>query len=218
MDPIFAELQIDAGWLLPIEPEMPLRQHSVVVNGGVITAVLPTADAAARYSAKRRVDLSNHIVLPGLVNAHCHAAMSLMRGIADDLVLEDWLQAHIWPREAAHMSADFVFDGSLLAAAEMIRGGIKRAESHQITKVEDTQNFIAKMFEIAPNFDEQAEIKAVLDEQNISPDKRIEKLQSPVISDDVWEKAKSNYKENAWFAHLPRKQSAVNKKSKLKSK
>ncbi len=124
MDPIFAELQIDAGWLLPIEPEMPLRQHSVVVNGGVITAVLPTADAAARYSAKRRVDLSNHIVLPGLVNAHCHAAMSLMRGIADDLVLEDWLQAHIWPREAAHMSADFVFDGSLLAAAEMIRGGI----------------------------------------------------------------------------------------------
>ena len=96
---------------------------------------------------------------------------------------------------------------------EMIRGGIKRAESHQITKVEDTQNFIAKMFEIAPNFDEQDEIKAVLDDENIVSDKRVEQLRSPLISDEIWEKAKSNYKEDAWFTHLPQKKSAVNKKS-----
>ena len=105
-----------------------------------------------------------------------------------------------------------------LILREMIRGGIKRAESHQITKVEDTQNFIAKMFEIAPNFDEHAEIKAVLDDENIAPDKRLEQLQSPVISDEIWEKAKSNYAEDAWFAHLPKKKSAVNKRSKKKVK
>lgn len=122
--PIYAELQIDAGWLLPIEPEAPLPQHSVVITGGVIVDVLPTAAAAVRYAPRQRVDLGTHIVLPGLVNAHCHAAMTLMRGIADDLLLHDWLEAHIWPREAAHLSAEFVFDGSLLAASEMIRGGI----------------------------------------------------------------------------------------------
>ena len=124
MNPIPADLQIDAGWLLRVQPQAPLRAHSVMVTDGIIVDVLPTADAGARYAPKRRADMTGHIVLPGLVNAHCHAAMSLMRGIADDLALQDWLQAHIWPREAAHVSAAFVFDGSLLAAAEMIRGGI----------------------------------------------------------------------------------------------
>lgn len=124
MNPISADLQIDAGWLLRIQPQAPLRFHSVVVTDGVIVDVLPTADAQARYAPKRYADMTGHIVLPGLVNAHCHAAMSLMRGIADDLALEDWLQGRIWPRESDHVSAAFVFDGSLLAAAEMIRGGI----------------------------------------------------------------------------------------------
>ena len=95
-----------------------------MVTGGTIVDVLPSTDAQSRYAPKRRADMTGHIVLPGLVNAHCHAAMSLMRGIADDLALQDWLQGHIWPREAVHLSAAFVFDGSLLAAAEMIRGGI----------------------------------------------------------------------------------------------
>ena len=124
MTPIAADLQLDAAWLLRVEPEMPLRNHSIVVSRGAIVDILPTPVATELYAPERRVDLGDHIVLPGLVNAHCHAAMSLMRGIADDVVLQDWLQAHIWPREAAHLSADFVFDGSLLAAAEMIRGGI----------------------------------------------------------------------------------------------
>ena len=124
MNTISADLQIDAGWLLRVQPRAPLRAHSVMVSEGVIVDVLPTADVQARYVPTRRVDMTGHIVLPGLVNAHCHAAMSLMRGMADDLALADWLQAHIWPKEAAHVSTAFVFDGSLLAAAEMIRGGI----------------------------------------------------------------------------------------------
>jgi 5-methylthioadenosine/S-adenosylhomocysteine deaminase len=68
--------------------------------------------------------LENHILIPGLVNAHTHAAMSLMRGLADDLPLMRWLEDHIWPAEAKHVSRQFVFDGTLLACAEMLRGGI----------------------------------------------------------------------------------------------
>lgn len=82
---------------------------------------------------------------------------------------------------------------------KMIHGGIKRAASHQIEKVEDTQKFIAKMFEVAPNFDEQSAIKAVLDDETLAPDKRLEKLESPVISEENWEEAKNNYNEKAWF-------------------
>jgi 5-methylthioadenosine/S-adenosylhomocysteine deaminase len=107
-----------------MRPQAPLLCHSVIVADGRIVDILPTSRSGARYAPRQRFDMSGHIVLPGLVNSHCHAAMSLMRGIADDLALQDWLQAHIWPKEAAHVSADFVFDGCLLAAAEMIRGGI----------------------------------------------------------------------------------------------
>jgi len=82
---------------------------------------------------------------------------------------------------------------------KMIRGGIKRAESHKIEKVEDTQNFIANMFEVAPNFDEQREIRAVLEDETLTPDKRLEKLRSPVISNENWEEARNNYDEKAWF-------------------
>ncbi len=124
MSPTLADLQIDAGWIIPVRPATPLRAHSVLVTDGKVFDVLPTADAAERYLAERRLDLTRHIVLPGLVNSHCHAAMSLLRGIADDLALETWLREHIWPREGAHVSPGFVYDGALLAAAEMVRGGI----------------------------------------------------------------------------------------------
>ncbi len=70
-----------------------------------------------------RIDLPQHILMPGLVNAHVHAAMSLLRGIADDAPLDIWLKAHIWPREAQHVSDEFVFDGTVLAAYEMLKGG-----------------------------------------------------------------------------------------------
>ncbi|MDH4174370.1 MAG: TRZ/ATZ family hydrolase, partial [Betaproteobacteria bacterium] len=87
-------------------------------------ALLPSAQAAARYADYARIDLPGHALIPGLVNAHTHAAMALMRGIADDLPLMRWLQEHVWPVETKHVSADFVKDGTLLACAEMLRGGV----------------------------------------------------------------------------------------------
>jgi len=95
--------------------------------------------------------------------------------------------------------AEAVAERNEATLRKMIRGGIKRAQSHQIERVEDTQNFIGKMFEVAPNFDEQPEIKAVLDDESLMPEKRLEKLESPVITPEIWEKARSDYDEKAWF-------------------
>lgn len=114
---------IHAAWIAPVEPaETLLENHAVAIRDGRITAILP-AEEAERLSARRRVRLDEHILIPGLVNAHTHAAMSLMRGLADDLPLMTWLQEHIWPAEQQQVSAGFVHDGSLLACAEMIRSG-----------------------------------------------------------------------------------------------
>ncbi len=116
---------IDAAWVIPVEPgPTVLRNHSVAVKDGRIEAVLPSAEAALRYAASRRVSLPRHALIPGLVNLHTHAAMSLMRGRADDLPLMRWLKDHIWPAEAKHVSPEFVYDGTLLACAEMLRGGV----------------------------------------------------------------------------------------------
>jgi len=116
---------IDARWVIPVEPgPAVLADHSVAVKDGKIEAVLPTAEAVLRYDAAHRVSLPQHALIPGLINLHTHAAMSLMRGIADDLPLMKWLQDYIWPAEARHVSPEFVHDGTLLACAEMLRGGI----------------------------------------------------------------------------------------------
>jgi 5-methylthioadenosine/S-adenosylhomocysteine deaminase len=101
-----------------------LEDHAVAVRGGRIEAILPAQQAAARFPDFRQVALHDHVLIPGLVNAHTHAAMSLMRGLADDLPLMRWLEGHIWPAEATHVSPQFVRDGSLLACAEMLRGGV----------------------------------------------------------------------------------------------
>src|SRR6185436_4402533 len=100
------------------------ENHAVAVRDGKIEALLPWNEAARRFAGYRPVDLAGHVLLPGLVNAHTHAAMSLMRGLADDLELERWLKEHIWPAEAKHVSREFVRDGTLLACAEMLRGGV----------------------------------------------------------------------------------------------
>src|SRR5699024_3860164 len=100
-----------------------LSEHAVAIQHGRIVAVLPRATAAQRYAAAETVELPSHALLPGLVNCHTHAAMSLMRGIADDLPLMPWLNDHIWPTEDRHMSREFVSDGVALAMAEMIRSG-----------------------------------------------------------------------------------------------
>lgn len=101
-----------------------LADHSVVLNEGLIEALLPTAAVEPAYDAAQRVTLPHHALIPGLINLHTHAAMSLMRGLADDLPLMTWLKNYIWPVEAKHVSPDFVYDGTLLACAEMLAGGI----------------------------------------------------------------------------------------------
>ena len=115
---------VNARWVIPVEPDgQTLDHHSIAVHGGKIIAVLPTKDAAKKYRATETIDLKTHAVIPGLVNAHTHAAMSLFRGLADDLPLMDWLNHHIWPAEAKWVSPDFVRDGTELAIAEMLKSG-----------------------------------------------------------------------------------------------
>ena len=119
------DLVIDARWVVPVNPSgVVLEHHSVAVHEGRIVAVLPAAEVHAAYLAAERVTLPRHALIPGLVNLHTHAAMALMRGFADDLPLTNWLQDRIWPAEKKHVSAQFVYDGTLLACAEMLRGGV----------------------------------------------------------------------------------------------
>jgi len=119
------ELLINARWVIPVEPaNLVLERHAVAVDRGAIVAVLPQDDARARFAPARTVDLAEHVLIPGLINLHAHCAMTLMRGIADDLPLMRWLQEAIWPAESKHVSRAFVREGTLLAAAEMLRGGI----------------------------------------------------------------------------------------------
>jgi 5-methylthioadenosine/S-adenosylhomocysteine deaminase len=116
---------LEPHWIIPIEPAaVVLTDQAVVLEGSAIAAVLPVAEARRRYPAATRVSLPSHVLLPGLVNLHTHAAMVLMRGLADDLPLHEWLNGHIWPAEARNMSEAFVHDGTRVAAAEMLRGGI----------------------------------------------------------------------------------------------
>ena len=122
-DPI--DLLIEARWIIPVEPpDVTLENHALAIDGGRIVALLPSAEAKARYQPRRQVNLNQHLLLPGLVNLHTHAAMTLLRGYADDMNLMDWLGKRIWPAERQHVSAAFVHDGTLLAGAEMLRGGI----------------------------------------------------------------------------------------------
>lgn len=118
------DLVAEARWVLPVEPDdAVLEQHAVVVDGGRIVAIAPIAAARARWAPRERVELGGHLLMPGLVNAHTHSPMSLLRGLADDLPLMEWLEGHIWPVEAAVMGAEYIRDGVELAIAEMLLGG-----------------------------------------------------------------------------------------------
>lgn len=122
---LHADTLIEARWIVPVEPaHTVLENHALIIRNGCIHDLLPANEAVLRYLPAERVQLPHHILLPGLVNLHTHAAMSLMRGFADDLPLMQWLQDHIWPAESRHVSPQFVRDGTLLAAAEMLKGGI----------------------------------------------------------------------------------------------
>jgi 5-methylthioadenosine/S-adenosylhomocysteine deaminase len=117
------ELLIKARWIAPVDPPGLLPDHALAVTDGRIAAVLPTAEAERSIEARRTVELPTHLLIPGMVNAHTHAAMTLLRGYADDLPLDVWLRRYIWPAEARWISADYVRDGTLAASAEMLAGG-----------------------------------------------------------------------------------------------
>ena len=119
------DLLIRPEWIIPIEPAgVTLSGHALAIRNGRILALLPNEEAAQRWRPRQMLDLPGQVLMPGLVNLHTHAAMSLLRGYADDLPLMRWLSERIWPAEARHAGPDFVRDGTLLACAEMLRGGI----------------------------------------------------------------------------------------------
>ena len=121
---IACDLLIEAGHVIPVVPHGEvLDEHAIAIDKGVILEVLPIADARAKYAPCETVTKPHSALIPGLVNAHTHNPMTLMRGVADDLPLKVWLQQHIWPIEAAVIGPDFVADGCTLAIAEMLRGG-----------------------------------------------------------------------------------------------
>jgi len=116
---------IHARWIAPVVPAgIVLENHAIVLQEGCILAVLPSDEAEANFESATRTNLPDHLITPGLINLHTHAAMTLLRGVGDDLPLDRWLQTRIWPLEKALMSADFVRDGTRLACLEMLRSGI----------------------------------------------------------------------------------------------
>lgn len=111
-------------WLVPVEPAgVALQEHALGIRDGQIVFIGPRS-AAARLQAREIRELPGQLLAPGLVNAHGHAAMTLFRGLADDLPLMTWLERHIWPAEARWVSEAFVRDGTDLAIAEQLQGGI----------------------------------------------------------------------------------------------
>ncbi|MDH3401209.1 MAG: amidohydrolase family protein, partial [Chromatiales bacterium] len=114
---------ISARYIVPVIPAIALENHALVIHKGRILDLLPETETREKYSTSNWLERPNHTLIPGLVNAHTHLAMTLFRGIADDLPLEEWLREHIWPAEQEWVGPDFVRDGTELALAEMIRGG-----------------------------------------------------------------------------------------------
>jgi 5-methylthioadenosine/S-adenosylhomocysteine deaminase len=115
---------IHARWTLDVDPDVRAEQGvAVAVDSGRIVAVLPVAEAMARFAPDVLHERPEHVLMPGLINAHCHAGMALFRGFADDLPLEQWLKDRIWPAESRWISQEFVADGTELAIAEMLLGG-----------------------------------------------------------------------------------------------
>ncbi|MDA0680905.1 MAG: TRZ/ATZ family hydrolase [Proteobacteria bacterium] len=113
-----------ASWCIPVEPhELVLANYAVAINDGQIVELLPAADARNRYSAGAIIERPDHVLIPGFVNAHTHGAMTLFRGLADDLPLERWLKEIIWPAENRFVGPEMVRDGTRLAIAEMLLGG-----------------------------------------------------------------------------------------------
>lgn len=120
-----ADLLVTGGTIVTMDAQRRvIEDGTVAVRGEGIVAVGTRAEIEARYDAAKTIDARGALVLPGLINGHAHAAMSLFRGLADDLSLSDWLQKYIFPAEARNVTEDFVTWGTQLGVLEMLRGGI----------------------------------------------------------------------------------------------
>jgi 5-methylthioadenosine/S-adenosylhomocysteine deaminase len=119
------ETVISASWIFTAnKDDKLLENHSVVIEGGVIVDIVESDSVFNIYQANEVYQLTDQLLIPGLINAHTHLAMSLLKGYADDMKLSVWLNNHIWPAEKSIVSPQFVSDGSRLAMAEMLKGGI----------------------------------------------------------------------------------------------
>ena len=117
------ELLVFPKWIITVNAQnQVLTEHALAIQEGKIHAILPVEEAR-QLDAEQIIELPQHAVMPGFINAHTHSPMSLLKGLADDLPLMDWLQNHIWPAEAKWADAEFVQQGSALAIAEMLRSG-----------------------------------------------------------------------------------------------
>lgn len=115
---------IHAKWIITCEGSNEvLENHALAIEDNRIIAILPSQEAKEKYQANKEEHYDTHAVMPGLINCHTHVPMNVFRGLADDLELMDWLNNHIWPAEGKWVSHDLVYDSSLLAIGEMIRGG-----------------------------------------------------------------------------------------------
>lgn len=122
---------INCRWLIPIEPlDVLYDNYALVVHEGKIKDILPQEQAKAQYTSDNTLQLEDHAVLPGFINAHTHSPMTLFRGLADDLPLMEWLNDHIWPAEAKWLSPEFIQDGTEIAIAEMIKSGTTCFNEH----------------------------------------------------------------------------------------
>ncbi|MDC0127282.1 TRZ/ATZ family hydrolase [Methylophilaceae bacterium] len=116
---------ISASWIFTSGPEdQLLSDYAVVIENDKIIDLVSQKKVFDEYEANNNYQLNNHILIPGLINAHTHSAMSLFKGFADDLPLQDWLNNHIWPAEKEFVNSSFVKDGSILALSEMIKSGV----------------------------------------------------------------------------------------------
>ncbi|MDC6484318.1 TRZ/ATZ family hydrolase [Methylophilaceae bacterium] len=120
-----ASIIISASWIFTSNSEGELlSDHSIVIKNDKIIDLIPQSKVLDHYEASDIYNLSDHILIPGLINTHTHAAMSIFKGFSDDLPLQDWLNNHIWPAEKKFVNSSFVKDGSVLALSEMLKSGI----------------------------------------------------------------------------------------------
>jgi len=138
------DLIVEPKYLLPVIPHGVQQNKAVIVHEGIIIDILDVEEAKKKYNARELIRLADHVLMPGLINAHTHMGMTHLRGFADDLALFEWLSKHIWPAEGRFMSPEFVIAGVELALAEMIRSGTT-AMADQYFFPESTASVIDKV-------------------------------------------------------------------------